>query len=341
MKKIFLFVLAIAFLSAPAFARDSVRAVGSSTVYPFATVVAEELGKSGEFNNVVVESTGTGAGIKLFCAGVGQDYPDIANASRKMKDSEFESCEKNGVNKMTEVKFGYDGIVMAHAKNQKPVDFTLKQIWLALAKQVPDASGKMIENPYKKWSEIDESLPAIKIEVLGPPPSSGTRDSFVELAMEGGCKEFPAIKKLKETDEKSFKSTCHTLREDGAFIEAGENDNLIVQKLEANPNAFGVFGYSFLEQNTDKLRGSKINGTEPNIAQISSGKYPIARSMYFYVKNAHIGIVPGLKEYVAEFVSERAFGDNGYLVAKGLIPLSKVERKQVREQALNAKELSM
>ncbi len=340
MKKLFLLAIAAIMVANPAIAREQIRVVGSSTVYPFSSTVAENLSKSSEFKNIVVESTGTGAGIKLFCAGVGESHPDIANASRRMKDSEFKTCKENGVSSITEVKFGFDGIVLAQSKKAKPMNLTLQQIFLALAKEVP-VEGKMVKNPYEKWSDIDPSLPATKIEVLGPPPSSGTRDSFVELAMEGGCKTFKELNALKSTDEKAFKQACHTLREDGAFIETGENDNLIVQKLEANTKLLGIFGYSFLEQNSDYLRAASFDKIAPTFETIQSGKYEISRSMYFYVKNAHLGTIKGLKEYVAEFTSEKTFGDNGYLTGKGLIPLPKAERKAVRDQAIGAKPLTM
>ncbi len=328
----------------PSFARDQIRAVGSSTVYPFATAVAEEYSKTATHKNIVVESTGTGGGFKLFCSGVGAEHPDIANASRRIKDSEFKQCQSNGVEEITEVKFGYDGIVLAQSSAAKPVKLTLQHIFLALAKTVPGSgenAGKMIANPYRNWNEIDPSLPAQKIEVYGPPPSSGTRDSFVELAMEGGCKSFSEIKSLQKSDEAAFKSLCHTIREDGAYVEAGENDNLIVQKLQSNPTAFGIFGYSFLDQNRSKLRAATINGHTADIASISGGKYPIAREMFFYVKNAHLDVIPGLKEFVAEFVSEKSFGDKGYLKNKGLIPLPVAERKSIREKALQNAPLAM
>ena len=325
--------LAAAALSAQAAARDTITIVGSSTVFPFSTAVAETFGRSGKFKTPKVESTGTGGGMKLFCGGTGVDHPDITNASRAMKASEFESCEKNGVKGITEVKIGYDGIVIAESKSGLDMVLTLKDIFTALAKDVPDASGKLIPNPNKTWKDVNPSLPDAKIEVLGPPPTSGTRDAFVELAMEGGCNAYPSIKDLKKTDEKKHKAVCQGVREDGAFIEAGENDNLIVQKLVANPKALGIFGYSFLEQNADKIRGVKVGGVAPEYDSIASGDYPISRSIYFYVKNAHVGTIPGIKEFVAEFTSDKAWGPDGYLADKGLIALPDAARKAEAQSA--------
>ena len=321
-------------------ARDQIRIVGSSTVFPFATAVAEEFGKTTGHKTPVVESTGSGGGLKLFCAGVGVDHPDITNSSRRIKTSEVERCAGNGVTDITEVKIGYDGIVLANSKATEAFSITLQQLFLALAKDVP-SDGGMVPNPNQTWSDVDASLPAAKIEVLGPPPTSGTRDAFVELAMEGGCKTFPDIKALKKQDKQAYKSICHAIREDGAFVEAGENDNLIVQKLDANPSAFGIFGYSFLEQNRDKVQGSSINGVEPDFDTISDGSYPVSRSMYFYVKKAHVGVIPGIDEYVATFTDEDAWGPYGYLADKGLIPLPDADREAMRTQATSMAHLSM
>ncbi|NJO55592.1 MAG: PstS family phosphate ABC transporter substrate-binding protein [Rhodospirillales bacterium] len=336
-KTLALSLVATVALATAAEARDQIRIVGSSTVYPFSTRVAEEFGKTTDFKTPVVESTGTGGGFKLFCSGVGVETPDISNASRAIKKSEVENCATNGVSEITEVKIGYDGIVVANSKASPVMDITLQQLYLALAKDVPDGAGGFKANPYTNWSEIDPSLPDIKIEVLGPPPTSGTRDAFVELAMEGGCDEIPEIAALKETDKDKHKAVCQGMREDGAFIEAGENDVLIVRKLEANPNAFGIFGYSFLDQNQDKIQGSKINGVEDTYENISSGEYPISRSLYFYVKKAHAGDIAGLKEFVDEFVSEKAIGPEGYLAEKGLIALPSAMREEVRTEATEMK----
>ena len=324
-------------------ARDQIRIVGSSTVFPFATAVAEAFGKSTDFKTPVVESTGSGGGLKLFCAGVGVRHPDVTNASRRIKKSEVARCAGNGVADVTEVKIGYDGIVLANARSAPQVKMSLKQLFLALAKVVPaNPDGSALkDNPYRKWSDIDPALPDYRIEVLGPPPTSGTRDAFVELAMEGGCKKFPAIEALKKADRKRYKAVCHGIREDGAFVEAGENDVLIVQKLVANPDAFGVFGYSFLDSNADRVQGAVFNGVAPEFETVSSGEYPVSRSMYFYVKRAHMGVIPGIGEYVAEFTSERSWGPDGYLADKGLIPLSDADRKKIRADAMAGAKLSM
>ncbi len=320
-----------------AHARDQIRIVGSSTVYPFATVVAEKFGKSTKFKTPVIESTGSGGGFKLFCAGVGEGHPDITNASRAIKKSEVENCAKSGVTKITEVKIGYDGIVIANAKSAKQVSLTKKQIFQALAKDLPDGKGGFMANPNVKWSDIDSSLPNTKIEVMGPPPTSGTRDAFVELAMEGGCKKFDEISALKKTDGKKYKAICHSVREDGGFVEAGENDVLIVRKLEANPDAFGIFGFSFLDQNADKVQGSIVDGKEPTFENIASGAYGVSRPLFFYVKNEHVGTVPGIQEFLAEFTSEQAWGEEGYLTDRGLIPMPAAERKKYMSDAQGMK----
>jgi len=319
-------VLALA--ATPAFAREQIKIVGSSTVFPFSTTVAERFGKSTNFKTPIVESTGSGGGLKLFCAGTGENTPDITNASRRIKSSEVENCAENGVTEVVEAMIGFDGIVIANSLKAQQVELSLRDVFLALAKDVPNEDGALVANPYTTWNEINPDLPAIKIEVLGPPPTSGTRDAFAELALEGGCKTFDFIKAMKKTDKAAYKSVCHTVREDGAYIEAGENDNLIVQKLDANPNAFGVFGFSFLEQNSDVVQGSIVDGVAPEFEEIAEGNYPIARSLYFYVKAAHIDVIPGLREFLAEFTSDDAWGEDGYLVDKGLIPLGDEEREE-------------
>jgi phosphate transport system substrate-binding protein len=334
-------IAATALLASTASARDQIRIVGSSTVYPFSTVVAEEFGRSTSFKTPIVESTGTGGGLKLFCAGPGLETPDIANASRRIKSSEIELCEKNGVSKITEVKLGYDGIAIARSKESDSINLSLKQIFLGLAREVPTPSGDFVANPNITWKDVDPSLPDVKIEVLGPPPTSGTRDAFNELALEGGCKTFPAIAALKNTDKTAYKRICHSIREDGGYVEAGENDNLIVQKLVANPSALGIFGYSFLDQNRDRIRGSLVNGVEPDFDNIASGKYPVSRPLFFYVKGEHIGKVPGISEYVREFVGEKAVGDYGYLADRGLIPAPSDERKQIRADVETGKVVTL
>ncbi|MFK5977401.1 MAG: PstS family phosphate ABC transporter substrate-binding protein [Rhizobiaceae bacterium] len=331
----------LAATSNAALARDQISIVGSSTVFPFSTTVAERFGRSTDFKTPVVESTGSGGGLKLFCNGVGDKHPDIANSSRRIKSSEVENCAKNGVEEIIEVKIGYDGIVLANSLSSEQLDVTLKDVFLALAKNVPDGKGTTKANPYKTWKDINPSLPDSKIEVMGPPPTSGTRDAFVELAMEGGCKTFDWIKALKKSDKDAYKALCHTIREDGAFIESGENDNLIVQKLSANPRAFGIFGFSFLDQNSDTLQGSKIDGVAPEFEEISDGSYPISRSLYFYVKKAHIGKTDGIKEFLNEFANEAAWGEEGYLTDKGLIPMSEEEREEWADKVKNLENFSM
>ncbi len=328
---ILVFTLAAA-LASPAAARDQIRIVGSSTVFPFATAVAEHYGRATRFKTPVIESTGTGGGFKLFCAGVGLEHPDATNASRRIKQSEIDSCARNGVKDVVEVKIGFDGIVIANAKTQQRLRLTKEQVFRALAKQIP-VDGRLADNPYRKWSDIDASLPDWRIEVLGPPPTSGTRDAFVELAMEGGAQSIPFLAEFESKDKNAFKQVAHSIREDGAYVEAGENDNLIVQKLEANPKAVGVFGFSFLDQNADRIQGSLVDGVEPTFENISSGEYGVSRSLYFYVKKAHVGAVPGMEGYIAEFTSEKASGPEGYLADKGLIPLPDAERQQVRTAA--------
>ena len=315
---LFAFTLLVVSHVANAQGRDQITVVGSSTVYPFTTTVAEQFGRVGKFKSPKVESTGTGGGIKLFCNGIGPQFPDAVNASRAMKKSEYDTCVKNGVSEIIEIKIGYDGLTIADAKSGAISSLTKKQVWLALEKQIPDASGNLINNPNKTWKDVDASLPAIKIEVLGPPPTSGTRDSFHELFMEEGCPF-------------ENKKQCHAIREDGVYVEAGENDNLIVQKLVANKNALGIFGYSFLDENADRVKALKIDGIAPSFETISSAKYTAARPLFIYVKKAHIGVIPGLKEFAEEYVSNKAIGEEGYLTDRGLVPLDASELAQVRK----------
>ena len=329
--------------NAQAAGRNTISVVGSSTVYPFATVVAERFGKRTSYSTPKIESTGSGGGMKLFCNAVGVDTPDITNASRRIKKSEFDMCQKNGVTDIVEVHVGFDGIAVANSRKAQQLTLTRKDLFLALAAKVPnpDGSETLVDNPYKTWKEVNSSLPNTAIEVLGPPPTSGTRDAFAELALEGGCKKFDLIKAMKKSDKNQYKSVCHTVREDGPYVEAGENDNLIVQKLDANPNALGIFGFSFLEQNDDKVQGSVVEGKLPEFETIADGSYPISRPLYFYVKKAHIGSIPGIEGYLAEFTSEAAMGDDGYLLDKGLIPLSAAERETLRSDVMAGKTLSM
>jgi phosphate transport system substrate-binding protein len=313
---------AAALVAGAASARDQIRIVGSSTVFPFSTAVAEQFGKTTDFATPVVESTGSGGGLKLFCAGVGEEHPDITNSSRRMKAKEHQLCLDNGVTDFTEVVVGFDGIVVANAKTAPVFALTRAQIWAALADTGPRPT---------LWSDIDPSLPAIKIEVLGPPPSSGTRDAFEELVMVEGCNDAGGA---------DCKESGAHIREDGAYVESGENDNLIVSKLTANPSALGVFGFSFLDQNSDKLKGSTVEGVEPTFENIADGSYSVSRSLYFYVKKAHVGVIPGIMEYIAEFVSDRAAGDEGYLVDKGLIPLPEDKFEANAKSAMALDQLS-
>ena len=299
--------------------------------------MTEQFGARTGMKTPVVEGTGTGGGMKLFCAGVGEQHPDFTNASRRMKKPEFEACSASGVNEITEIPIGFDGIAIANSKAGPDFDITLGQLWLALAKEVP-YEGRMAKNPYTNWKQIDPSLPDEKIEVLGPPPTSGTRDSFVELALDVGCKEFPEVEAL---DEDAHKAACQTIREDGVFVEAGENDNLIVQKLKENPVALGVFGFSFLDQNTDALKGAALNGVPVSYETILDGSYPISRSMYVYAKNAHADVIPGMREFIAEYVSDAAMGEDGYLADKGLVVLPADKLEEVRASVTALTPLSM
>lgn len=355
--------------------RDSVSVVGSSTVYPFSTIVAERFGRGSNFKTPKIESTGTGGGLKLFCSGVGANTPDITNASRRIKKGEYDSCQANGVTDIIEVPIGYDGIAIANSTQKPQLELQLKDIFMALAKDIPGPDGKLIPNPHKSWKDVNPALPATRIEVLGPPPTSGTRDAFAELAMGGGAKALPDLKALAELPadqadaikaamaklgipagvydalqqkngkppkgEDVFVTVAYAIREDGAYIEAGENDNLIVQKLEANPDGVGVFGYSFLEENADKVQGAKVDGVVPDFDTISDGTYPVARSIYFYIKGAHVGKIPGIQEYAIEFTSNKAVGEDGYLTERGLIPLHEDELKQVQADVKNLKRLEM
>ena len=315
--------------------RDQINVVGSSTVYPFSTVVAENFGNKTGIKVPKIESTGSGGGMKLFCKGLGTGHPDITNASRRIKKNEFNQCKENGID-VVEIKVGYDGIVIANSKKAKLLNLTKRQIFLALAKQVPEGNkegGSLVDNPNKKWSDIDPNLPNKKIEVLGPPPTSGTRDAFNELAIEGGCKTFPKLKAIKKQDKKKYKAICRAVREDGAFIEAGENDNLIVQKLVENENAFGVFGFSFLIENEDKIQGSTVDGMAPTMETIADKSYGVSRPLYFYVKLAHVDVIPGIREFLAEYTSEDSWGPGGYLEERGMIPMPENEREFFKKNA--------
>ena len=320
-------VIAILSFASYAQARDQIKIVGSSTVYPYATVVAEQFGKKGSFKTPVIESTGTGGGMKLFCAGIGINHPDITNASRAIKTKEKALCEKNGVKDIIEVVVGNDGITFSHSVKAPDADFTKEQLWRALAAKV-DVDGKLVENPYQKWSDIDASLPNKKIEILIAPPTSGTRDAWNSLVMNKGCS-----KVAKSLFGDKAKKECVKMREDGYAVQAGENDTLIVQKLSANPDAYGFFGYSYLLANKDKIKAAAVNGVKPSLEGIQDYSYPIARPLFFYVKKAHVGVVPGLKEFLAEFTSQKAMGSRGYLTDIGLVPLASDKYKITRTAA--------
>ena len=333
---LFIFFI-FAFGSNIASARDQIRAVGSSTVYPFVTVAAEEFGLNSTYKTPIIESTGTGGGFKLFCSGIGTSYPDLANASRMIKPSERKQCADHGIQDITEIKIGYDGIVLANSNESPLYSFEKTHLFLALAKQIP-VDGSLVDNPYTRWNEIDPSLPDTPIEIYGPPPTSGTRDAFVELVMERVGMSLPEFL-TAYTDKNTRKKMTHLVREDGVYIEAGENDNLIVQKLLSNPNALGVFGFSSLDQNTHSLQGSLIDGHLPSYDNISEGIYTISRPLYVYVKDAHIGKIGGIAAFIHELTSEKAIGPEGYLSENGLIPLNSDQRAQMisRSEALAQK----
>jgi phosphate transport system substrate-binding protein len=295
--------------------------------------VAERFARATKRPAPVVESTGTGGGMKIFCQGVGTNHADLTGASRAMKKAEFELCKKNGVTSITEVLLGYDGISLAVSAKGKDLDISKKHLFQALAAEVP-VKGKIVANPYKKWSDIDSKLPATEIRVYGPPPTSGTRDAWVELVMEAGCESFPETKKLSKDD---LKRVCQRMRTDGPFIEAGENDNLIVQRLVSDPNAYGIFGFSFLYENQDKLKGAKVEGVAPSTETIADSSYKVSRPLFFYIKNAHRKAIPGLEEFIKEYVSETSMGKGGYLSERGLIPLDAKKQKAVREGAVKGK----
>ena len=324
-------LLAVFAVTSVAEARE-IRVVGSSTVYPFTTIVGETFAAEGN-TAPVIESTGTGGGMKLFCAGIGNAHPDFTNASRAIKSSEVEKCKANGITPL-EMMVGYDGIVFANSNKSDTIEITPRELFQALAKDVPQEDGSLVPNPFTHWNQINPKFPAIKIEVLGPPPSSGTRDAWSELVMEKGCKTYDWVKAMKKKDKKAYKGICHGIREDGAYIEAGENDNLIIQKLANNPNAFGIFGYSFLDQNTDVIQGSPISGVVPTFESIADGSYPASRGLYVYAKKEHIGVTEGMKEFMELYLSDDVAGQDGSLGDAGLIPLPQKELDKVRADVL-------
>ncbi len=328
---------ATAIATSPAYARDQIKIVGSSTVFPYSQAVSEEFAKSTRMKAPVVESLGTGGGFKAFCQGVGEAHADITGASRAMKKSEFDDCIKNGVTEITEVLIGFDGLSMSVSRKGAAMDLTKAQLFQALAAEV-EVGGKVVANPYKRWSDIDSKLPNAPIQVFGPPPTSGTRDAWVELVMHEGCDKFAAIKAL---DKNKKNEVCSRMRQDGPFIEAGENDNLIVQRLESDPTAYGIFGYSFLYENNDKLMGVKIEGVEPTTETIEKATYKVSRPLFFYAKNQHRGVIQGLNEFIAAYVSDKAMGPNGYLKERGMVPLSDAKRKEVQSNATKGMKMAI
>jgi phosphate transport system substrate-binding protein len=325
-----------ALVAGAAEARDQIRVVGSSTVFPYSQAVAEQYANSSGARAPVVESTGTGGGMKIFCQGIGPDHPDLTGASRAMKKSEYELCAANGVVDVTELQLGYDGLSLAISRaNDFDWNLSEQEIFMALAAEVP-VNGEIVANPYKKWSQINSAFPDVDIVVFGPPPTSGTRDAFVELAMHDGCNAFEEMKALKKSDAKRWDDVCSRMRQDGPFIEAGENDNLIVQRIEADQNAIGIFGYSFLYENMDKLKGVKVDGVEPTFETIADNEYHIARPIFLYIKNAHRGVIPGMNDFVTEFVSEDALGAGGYLSERGLTVMQPDLLKEMQERATNS-----
>jgi phosphate transport system substrate-binding protein len=324
-------------ISAQAEARTQMRAVGSSTVYPFAKQVAERISRANpRLGTPIIESTGTGAGMKLFCAGVGERFPDVENASRRMKASEAKLCQSNGVSQITEIQVGIDGISFATAKNSPLQNLTQRDIYLAIAKT---PFGR--PNRAKTWHDVNGSLPNIPIRVYGPPPTSGTRDALGELILTPPCEANASMAALKKSDEAKFKAICTGIREDGGYVEAGENDNLIVQKIEANSGTIGIFGYSYLEENQDRLRGIRVNNVSPTYDTIASFKYPGARPLYIYIKNAHAGAIPAVRAYAAEFTKESAFGPNGYLRRSGLIAAPNNIRARSQQLARSLQPLNL
>ena len=338
--KIALALIAIISSATAASAADQIRIVGSSTVYPFITASAEQFGKKLKMKTPIVESTGTGGGFKLFCEGTGDSTPSITDASRRIKPDELLTCRKNGVNEITEIKIGYDGIVVANSVKSPKFTLSLKDLFLALGRKVPSKTdpNKLVDNYYQTWDQVNPSLPKQKIAVYGPPPTSGTRDSFAELALESACLHYEAFK-IAYPNSEARKKACGLVREDGVYIEGGEDDNILVQKLGTNPNALGIFGYSFLKENANTVQGSAISGVLPNHDSIADGSYILSRPLYVYVKRAHIGKVTGISEFVNELTSSETIGEYGYLVDRGLIQMPQSELKIVQADAKSGKVL--
>jgi len=326
-------VVVIASISASANARDYISIAGSSTVLPFATIVAEQFGNNPSFKTPVVESGGSSVGKKGVCEGIGTEFIDIGNASSRMKVKELEYCASNGVT-LTEIKAGYDGIVIANAKGGEPLIISKADVGKALTAKVPAGEirdtnvNEMIDNPFQKWSDINPDYPDLAIRVYGPPTTSGTRASFAEMVNEKGYCKKDALAKAALAAAGISAKTCRAMRTDGAYIEAGEQDNLIVQKLREDPTAYGIFGFSYLDQNTDTLQGATIDGTNPTFDEIADGTYSVARALFFYVKHEHIGVIPGLAEFMAEWVKH--WGEDGELSDAGMIPMPAAERAKFK-----------
>ena len=333
MTRFLLGVSALAIAATPVLASEQIRVTGSGTVYPFTAAVAEAFGKASGKKTPVVEATGSGPGIKLFCTGAGDDTPDFADASRAMKKDELATCMTNGVKEVVQLTIGYDGIALTNAKGGPDISVTKQQIYLALAKQVPDKDGKLVDNPYKMWSDIDPSLPKVKITVLSHPATSGTRSSIEDLILKPGAESFPAMKDLEAKDAKAFDAAFKTLRTDGGFVEAGENDNAIIQKLEADPTVFALFGYSNVALNGSKIKAAKVEGEAPSVEAVQAGKYKLSRPLFVYAKKDHLKTTPDMAAFVAEYMSAKAIGDDGYLADKGLIPLPAAELKKQMDLA--------
>ena len=333
MKTIILASSLLALAASPAFARDQMRIVGSGTVYPFTTTVAESFGKTTGKKTPIVEANGSGPGIKMFCDGAGDDTPDFVNASRAMKKDELAACMKNGVKDVAQLTIGYDGLALANAKGGPVMAVTPAQIFTALAKQIPDKDGKLVDNPNKMWSDIDPSLPKVKIVVLSHPATSGTRSSIEDLILSPGAKSYPSLKELADKDTKAFSVVFKTLRTDGGFVEAGENDNAIVQKLAADPNTFALFGFSNVALNGGKVQAAKVDGEAPSVEGVQTGKYKLSRPLFVYVKKDHMAAMPDMAAFVAEYMSAKAIGGDGYLADKGLIPMPAAEMKAQMDSA--------
>ncbi|WP_417597306.1 substrate-binding domain-containing protein [Pararhodobacter oceanensis] len=331
-------VAAISTTAAFAQSRDAIRIVGSSTVFPYTQAVAEQFANITGAPSPIVESTGTGGGMQIFCGGVGEQHPDITGASRAMKASEYELCQENGVTDITEALIGFDGLSLAISRaNDVEWSLSLAEIYLALGAQVP-VNGEWVDNPYTRWSEINPDLPDTDILAYGPPPTSGTRDAFVELAMHAGCEALDYVAN-GDFDGDWVEDNCSRMRTDGPFVEAGENDNLIVQRIVADPNAMGIFGYSFLFENMDTLKGVQIDGVDPSIDTIADNSYPISRPLYFYVKNAHRGVIPNLDAFIEEYMSDGALASGGYLSERGLVPLAEERMQMLQDNVLNGQSM--